>query len=95
MRDQAIIHIRELIDRADVRNHQNNWDIALKGELSGLITLAQNDKIPPKSRVCQSTVNSSVKVVAGTLNPWCRIAIKANTLGNFSSPRPLKLPEGY
>jgi hypothetical protein len=41
MRDQAIIHIRELIDRADVRNHQNNWDIALKGELSGLITLAE------------------------------------------------------
>ena len=66
MRDQAIIHIRELIDRVDVRNHQNNWDIALKGELSGLITLAQNDKNPPKSGVCQSTVNSSVKVVAGT-----------------------------
>jgi hypothetical protein len=36
-----------------------------------------------------------IMLVAGTLNPWCRIAIKANTLGNFSSPRPLKLPEGY
>ena len=35
MRDQAIIHIRELIDRVDVRNHQNNWDIALKGSYQG------------------------------------------------------------
>ena len=75
MRDQAIIHIRELIDRVDVRNHQNNWDIALKGELSGLIALAQNDKNPPKSGVCQSTVNSSVKVVAGTHNRRCLTTI--------------------
>ena len=75
MRDQAIIHIRELIDLVDVRNHQNNWDIALKGELSGLITLAQNDKNPPKSGVCQSTVKSSVKVVAGTHNRRCLTTI--------------------
>ena len=78
MRDQAIIHIRELIDRADVRNHQNNWDIALKGELSGLITLAQNDKNPPKSGVCQSTVYSSVKVVAGTGLNFARTTIRAS-----------------
>ena len=64
MRDQAIIHIRELIDRADVRNHQNNWNIALKGEFSGLITLAQNDETRLKA--------GSVKVTLIVQLNWLR-----------------------
>ena len=73
----------------------NGHAIELYGELGAILTLCgTGDGTNAKARRSSAGFRQ-VTMVAGTLNPWCRIAIKANTLGNFSSPRPLKLPEGY
>ena len=62
---QATLLIRELIERVDIDYNENSWDIAIKGEISALVSLAQNAKSPPKGGLNHDALASSTKVVAG------------------------------
>ena len=73
IRIQATLLIRELIERVDIDYNENSWDIAIKGEISALVSLAQNAKSPPKGGLNHDALASSTKVVAGAQNPRCRI----------------------
>ena len=75
IRIQATLLIRELIERVDIDYNENSWDIAIKGEISALVSLAQNAKSPPKGGLNHDALASSTKVVAGAHNPRCRILI--------------------
>ena len=63
--DQAKLLIRELIARVDITHNGTHWDISIKGEISALVSLAQNGKSPPKSGLNHYALVSSTKVVAG------------------------------
>jgi site-specific DNA recombinase len=65
IRIQATLLIRELIERVDIDYNENSWDIAIKGEISALVSLAQNAKSPPKGGLNHDALASSTKVVAG------------------------------
>ena len=73
IRIQATLLIRELIERVDLDYNENSWDISIKGEISALVSLAQNAKSPPKGGLNHDALASSTKVVAGAQNPRCRI----------------------
>ena len=73
IRIQATLLIRELIERVDLDYNENSWDISIKGEISALVSLAQNAKSPPKGGLNHAALASSTKVVAGAQNPRCRI----------------------
>ena len=73
IRIQATLLIRELIERVDLDYNENSLDISIKGEISALVSLAQNAKSPPKGGLNHDALASSTKVVAGAQNPRCRI----------------------
>ena len=73
VRIQATLLIRELIERVDIDYNENSRDIEIKGEISALVSLAQNVKSPPKGRLNHDALASSTKVVAGVHNSRCRI----------------------
>ena len=62
---QAKLLIRKLIKRVNVTYNETHWDISIKGEISALVTIAQNAKNPPKGRLNYDVLDSSTKVVAG------------------------------
>ena len=63
--DPAKLLIRELIARVDITYNGTHWDISIKGEISALVSLAQNAKSPPKGGLNHYALVSSTKVVAG------------------------------
>ena len=73
---QATLLIRELIERVDIDYNENSWDIAIKGEIVALVSLAQIAKNPPKGGLNHTALASSTKVVAGAHNPRCRKFIR-------------------
>ena len=54
--------IRELIARVDIDYNGKQWDITIKGEISALVSLAQNAKNPPKGGLDHDAIISSTKV---------------------------------
>ena len=65
IREPAKLLIRELIERVDINYNGTHWNIDIKGEISALVSLAQNAKNPPKGGLDHDAIISSTKVVAG------------------------------
>ena len=57
--------IRELIARVDIDYNGKQWDITIKGEISALVSLAQNAKNLQKGGLNHHVLASSTKLVAG------------------------------
>ena len=64
--DQAKMLIRELIARVDITYNGTHWDISIKGEISALVSLAQNAKSPPKGGLNHYALVSSVRLGCGS-----------------------------
>ena len=65
IREPAKLLIRELIERVDINYNGTHWNIDIKGEISALVSLAQNAKNPPKGGLNHDAIISSTKMVAG------------------------------
>jgi hypothetical protein len=65
IREPAKLLIRELIERVDIDYNGKQWNITIKGEISALVSLAQNAKNPPKGGLNHDVLASSTKMVAG------------------------------
>ena len=65
IREPAKLLIRELIERVDINYNGTHWNIDIKGEISALVSLAQNAKNPPKGGLNHDVLASSTKMVAG------------------------------
>ena len=59
------IDTSKLIERVDIDYNGKQWDITIKGEISALVSLAQNAKNPPKGGLNHDVLASSTKMVAG------------------------------
>jgi hypothetical protein len=62
---EAIPLIRELIDRVDLRNTSEGWEIVLRGQLAALFNVALSDKKQAHPVTDEPCFISSTKVVAG------------------------------
>ena len=62
---EAIPLIRELIDRVDLRNTSEGWEIVLHGQLAALFNVALSDKKQAHPVTDEPCFISSMKVVAG------------------------------
>ena len=76
IREPAKLLIRELIERVDINYNGTHWNIDIKGEISALVSMAQNAKNPPKGGLDHDAIISSTKVVAGAHNPRCRKVVR-------------------